>query len=69
MRLLCVEMQGVAALEDDPLVHEVDLDLALMDEDELFAEVLLERRVTEIARGWTMNGNSARAPICCAREA
>lgn len=44
-------MQGVAALKDDPLVHEVDLDLALMDEDELFAEVLLERRVTEIARG------------------
>lgn len=60
VRLLRVEMQGVAALEDDPLVHEVDLHLSFVDEDELLAQVFLERRVAEVAR-WVDDERQQRA--------
>ena len=50
VRFLRVEMQGIPAIEQHTLVHEVHFDLPLVDKQKLLAHVLLEGFVNEIGR-------------------
>ncbi|MNV77203.1 hypothetical protein D3C71_1706030 [compost metagenome] len=55
-------MQGIALLQQHPLVHEVHLHLAGVDEQKFLALVLLERRVAELGRRLDQERQQAALP-------